>query len=241
MKKHTFNLCLGLLILSFFCVSNVFSQKTNTKKRIKSNQSATTLPESMIIPAKANFLTGINLDILNEINTLRSDPQTYVKILEEMKSGMKGNIVNLPDGTKWQMNEGLPALDDAINSLKKAAKVTPFSFSNGLAKAADIQLSNLKENMSLGHFGKDGSDIEVRLRSVGLPGDIYAENIAYYVKDARSVVLLMIIDDGLKSRSHRKNLLSTQFRELGLAFGNGKNNVGMCVVVFADRFTESAK
>ena len=102
-----------------------------------------------------------------------------------------------------------------------------------------MQLTNLQDDISLGHFGKDGSDIENRLYKIGTPGERYSENIAYYSTDARSIVLTMLLDDGLKSRSHRKNLLSTQLNEIGIAYGIGKKDVGLCVIVFADRFTEN--
>lgn len=239
MSKSTPKLLAFVIVVMCFSLVNIFAQKS----KIKTKTSAKTPNTSKIspIPQKINPISLIEQEILDEINLVRSSPQTYIKILEEMKKGMDKNVVILPNGTRWQMSEGVAALNDAISALKATAKLKPYAFSGGLTKAANMQLTDLKENMSLGHLGKDGGDVENRLIKFGIPGERYSENISYYVKDVRSAVLIMVIDDAFKSRNHRKNLLSTQFNQIGMAYGRGKNDVGICIVVFADTFTEINK
>lgn len=232
MNKSTAKLLMFVIFTLFFSFLNVSAQKSKVKTKTSNTK--------IVAPTqKVNLPSQIEQAVFDEINFLRSDPQSYVKVLEEMKKAIKDNIVTLSNGSRWKMNEGLPAIDDAISTLNKNPKLKPFILSNGLTKVAGMQLTNLKDDMSLGHFGKDGSDIENRLYKVGTPGERYSENIAYYSTDARSIVLTMLLDDGLKSRSHRKNLLSTQLNEIGIAYGIGKKDVGLCVIVFADRFTEN--
>ena len=222
-----------IIVVLLFAISSVPAQKARiTKTKITKTETISTnnLP-----------LMKIQEEILTEVNILRSNPQTYLVILEKMRQEIKDNIVRMPNGTMWKMTEGISALDDAINSLKKFQKVKAFVFTNGLANAANLQLTDLQENMSLGHRGKDGGDVETRLNRFGYAGSIYSENIAYHSKDAQSVILTMLIDDNYKSRNHRKNLLSPQFSQIGIAFGNGKNDVSLCVMVFADGFMENIK
>jgi uncharacterized protein YkwD len=248
MNKSRFNLLIFLTIALFSLSLTVFAQKTKKPKstKIASTPQVISTPKVASTPQinstqKVASLTKIQQEIFDEINFMRQNPQEYAKILEDMKKSMKGQVAVFPDGSKWQLNEGLSAIEDAINELKKSAKVIPFEFSSGMSKAAEIQIANLQDDISLGHFGKDGSDVETRLYKFGTPGERYSENIAYYSKDARSIVLNFVIDDGLKSRSHRKNLLSTQFKQIGIGYGFGKKDVPLCVIVFADRFTERAK
>lgn len=224
---------LCFIIVALLCPSLMISaQKTNSKPRLSKTTKTATIPPKNLV------LTQIQQEIFDEINLLRSDPKNYAKILIEMRKDIKDNIVKLPNGTMWKMKEGISALDDAINALKTAPNVKSFIFTGGLAKAADLQLSDLKENTALGHRSKDGGDIETRLNKFGYPGVLYSENIAYHSKDAKSVILTMLIDDNFKSRSHRKNLLSPQLSQIGIVYGNGKNGVGLCVIVFADGFME---
>lgn len=238
MYKSALKFLIFVFAVLFCSFGSVSAQK---KSSPKSPTKPVNTPKSSPVSQKTNTSAKIELEILDEINLLRSNPQTFIQILEDLKNGIKNNVVILPNGTKWQMNEGTPALDDAIKSLKATGKLKPFLFSNGLAQAANMQLADLQENMSLGHFGKDGGDVESRIIRFGIPGERYSENISYHVKDVRSAILIMIIDDGLKSRNHRKNLLSAQFSRIGTAFGKTPNDVGLCIVVFADEFTEISK
>jgi uncharacterized protein YkwD len=232
MYKATPKLLLFIIVMLLFLIVDGFAQKSITKTVTKP---LTTNPQNI------NTLSAIEQEIFDEINLIRSNPQPYIEILEEMKSGINQNVVKLPNGAKWKMSEGITALNDAINDLKKSPKLRPYKLSNGMTKAANLQLSDLKEDIKLGHFGKDGSDIEQRLNKFGMPGERFSENISYNAKDVRSAVLLMVIDDAFKSRNHRKNLLSTQFNQIGVAFGKGKNDVNICIIVFADNFIEMKK
>ncbi len=94
------------------------------------------------------------------------------------------------------------------------------------------------ENNLLGHFGKDGSQLPQRIAKFGSVSFGYAENIVYYVDLPREIVLMMIIDDGIASRGHRKNIFNRAFRQVGIGYGKGRENEGLCVVVFAGLFRE---
>lgn len=176
--------------------------------------------------------------VLNEINTARKNPQIYIGYLEEYRKLFKGNTVYYPNNVSLQTTEGVVAVDDAISYLKTLSKLEPYKFSDGLAKPARTQLTDLMENNSLGHFGKDGSNVPKRLARFGILPLVYAENIVYYVDLPKEIVMTMIIDDGIASRGHRKNLFSRSFRMVGIAYGKGKENEGLCVTVFADFFRE---
>ncbi len=176
--------------------------------------------------------------ILAEINLLRKDPRAYAGFLEQMKSAMEGNIAVFSGGRRIVTKEGTAAVDEAIRVLKREKSLPVIENSPGLAKAAALQLADLKENHTLGHLGKDGSDELGRMSKFGIPGKFTGENISLYTSEAREIIIAMLIDDGLKSRVHRINLLSKQFKLAGIAYGKGKNDMVICVIDFADKFTE---
>lgn len=178
--------------------------------------------------------------ILDELNKVRSNPQSYIAYLEEYKKLFKGKNVEYPDSIMLTF-EGTKAVDEAIKFLRNAPKLEPFTFSTGLAKPAKLQLNDLLENYSLGHIGKDKSNLPKRIARFGKTGKLSAENIMNQVGNPKDIVMLLIIDDGLKQRGHRKNIFNKTFKEVGIAFGKGKNNDLITVMVFADSFVEKTK
>lgn len=178
--------------------------------------------------------------ILVELNKVRTNPQSYIPQMEEYKKLFKGKNVDFPDYMITTF-EGVGAVDEAIKFLRSAPKLAPFTYSTGLEKPARLQLNDLMENYSLGHTGKDGSNIPKRLAKFGKVGKLGAENTMDFFSNPKDIVMQMIIDDGLKSRGHRKNIFNKTFQQVGIAFGNGKDNKPITVMVFADSFTERTK
>ena len=183
-------------------------------------------------------LSPFEVAVVEEINQARNDPQKFVTYLEEYRKYMKGTILSIPNKTRLQMIEGLPAIEDAISDLKKMTKGNAYEVSGGLSKVAQMQLADLQENPTLKHRGKDGSDLEMRLLKVGFAGNAIAENISYQTDKAREIVMNMIIDDGYKSRSHRKNIFSQTFKLFGIACGAASDKTTLCVAEFANTFKE---
>lgn len=196
--------------------------------------------EPKVAAAESYRPNQIENDVLAEINGLRQNPAAYVTFLETLKNGIENNVIVLPGGLRLRLNEGVRAFDDAISELKKTAKLKPFGFSPGLSKVALMQMSDLKGNIRLGHYGSDGSDLEMRLLRVGVPGKEQAENISYNSISAKQIVLNMILDENVAGRPHRKNLLSTRFDQIGISYGTNNQQVGICVLVFNNNFREQA-
>lgn len=217
------------LMLCFF--SAAFAQKNNPIVQKTSTAKAT----------DAHVSSAMEVAVLDELNTVRSDPQKYIAYLEDYKKLFKEKTVFLPGFLRIETIEGKAPVEEAIEYLKTLPKLKPLALSNSLNKAAVTQLKDLIADSSIGHTGKDGSDLTTRLKRFGMVGYDYAENIAYFVDTARDIVLAMIIDDGVKSRSHRKNVFSPNFRLIGIAFGKGKSDEGLCVADFADSFMETTQ
>jgi uncharacterized protein YkwD len=179
----------------------------------------------------------IEQGLLAEMNKVRTNPQSYIAHLEEYKKLFKGKNVDYPSFMMITL-EGTKAVDEAIKFLQSAPKLEPLQYSTGLTKAAKLQLTDLMENYALGHTGKDGSNIPKRLARFGKVGKLGGENIMNQFSNPKDVVMLLIIDDGLKQRGHRKNIFNKTFKQVGIAFGYGQKNDPISVMVFADSFVE---
>lgn len=202
---------------------------------------------SLTIPAqkidsnnKSPLLVNIEQEILNEINEARANPLKFALYLEDYKKIFKDKTAYYKDGRAIVTMEGTAVIDEAIAFLKALPKLPPYNLSKGLSTAANSQLTDLRENSSLGHFGKDGSNLMQRLSRFGSYGNLTAENITYITPNVRDIVISMIVDDGVKHRGHRKNIFSRDFKQIGPAFGKSLKDENLCVVIFADSFKESS-
>lgn len=218
MKKNSFR----FLFFSFFLLCSFYvkttAQQNSAQPKILSNDT--------------------NQAVLKEINEARANPQSFIPYLENYRKIFKGNVAYYPDGKMVTTIEGTAVIDEAIAYLQTLSKLPPYAMSSGLLTAANSQLTDLMENSTLGHYGKDGSDLPTRLRRFGAYGNSTAENITYYAPLARDIVMTMIIDDGVKSRGHRKNIFNSGFRQIGAAFNQSRKGENLCVVIFADSFRE---
>lgn len=191
----------------------------------------------ILLSVSAFAQSQIEQEILNEINIARQNPQAYISHLEAFKKLFQGKNVEYPEITMIT-NEGTAAVDEAINFLKKQGKLEPLTYSDGLTKPAKLQLADLLEDYSLGHTGKDGSNLPKRISRFGKYNKLASENVIDQVSNPKDIVMLMIVDDGVKSRGHRKNIFNKTFKLAGVAYGVNSSKMPVTVMVFADNFVE---
>lgn len=84
-----------------------------------------------------------------------------------------------------------------------------------MASAAKDHVEDTGMQGILGHIGKDGSNPFDRLeRYTHVKGNC-AESLNYGENAPRDVLLLLAIDDGVKSRGHRANIMNPAFSRFG--------------------------
>jgi uncharacterized protein YkwD len=184
------------------------------------------------VSSQAQSFSALELNILNEINRVRSNPQAYAKWIEDNRS----NLAYTPQP------QNLKAVDEAIRALKSSPNLPQITPSPLAYKAAKAHLDEQLPTGTFSHNGKDGSTVDKRLKRVGkLPG-AYAENaILLNPEDpatAQRVVLIWIIDDIVSNRAHRKVLLDKNYLLAGIACGKFPNSktykdYSVCVADFA--------
>lgn len=189
-------------------------------------------------PEPVNF-SKFEQEVFDEVNEARENPLKFVDYLEGYKKLIRNGVLYRPKQTPFKMNEGTVAIDGAINELSSMTALHPLEASPMLTLVARNQLADLMEDPALGHYGKDGSNLRARLAKVGKSGKVASENINYRDRIARQAVLTMVIDDGVSSRTHRKNILNPKYNMLGVACGAGKNDLMICVLVFTDTFEKN--
>lgn len=187
----------------------------------------------------ADFLSPTEQELATEINLLRSDPPKYAIFLEQSKKLYKGKDYKPPGQTMALTTiEGIAAVDEAINALRAAKPIPTYTMSPGMCLAAKDHAKDLGLTGNTGHKGTDGSTVETRVTRYGTFSNGIGENIYYESSGAREAVMGWLVDDGFPSRGHRRNLLSTNYRYLGVAVGDKSDAGSMCVLTFAGDYVE---
>jgi uncharacterized protein YkwD len=198
----------------------------------------TTKKKVVVVPVQ--LLTKQEQALLDEINSARANPTAYIQYLQEYRKYYQGKTVHFPDGRMLVTNEGVTALDDAIAYLRTLKPATGFEVRKGMVLGAKLHLDDMVKSGRDGHIGSDGSKPEDRLTLFGAWRDAVGEDIIYDSRTPRNDVIGLIIDDGVATRGHRKNLFKPTFKVIGISLGQPVNNQTRCVITFAGDFYDRA-
>jgi uncharacterized protein YkwD len=177
--------------------------------------------------------------VLAEINLARTEPLKYVGFLREFRSRFQGKSYQIPGTTDLiQTSEGAAAVDEAIRFLSRRKPLPPLTWSAGLAAAAAELIAAQGGSGVTGHGGLQTSGMQRRIERHGKWKRRIGENIAYSLDDPRSMVIQMLIDDGIPGRGHRKNLFDPVFTSAGVSCGPHLHFGRMCVIDFSGGFKE---
>lgn len=231
-----------LMLVANTPASNAVNTATNS---VSANTASPTTAAAATTPAKpvaapvvnpSTYLTPIEMDIVQELNFVRTKPGEYATLLEGYRKYYKGKTFTAPGQKSLTTKEGVKALDEAILTLKMTRPLEALTPSQALSKASRDHVDNAGPRGLLGHVGSDKSNPNDRAARYGK--GVVNENCCYGRSAAREVVVRLLIDDGTADRGYRKNILNPAFKLVGTAFGLHKTQQTMCSQVFAAEFTE---
>ena len=178
--------------------------------------------------------------VLQEMNRARTNPHSVIADLEHKLQFFKGNTY-LEPGMRCGLttNEGPGAVKECIAALKHHQPCQPMNLIDGLSQAARDHCNDTGPRGIIGHNGSDGSRMGGRMERYGQWESGIAENVSYGHADALGIILQLLIDDGVSSRGHRKNLLNPSYLNCGIAAGPHKQYEHMCCQDFAVGFVPS--
>ena len=211
------------------------AKKSKTAKSLPNKQPK--IEETIAAPAveKAPMLQVWEMSLLHELNTVRANPSQAIALLEEYRKFYKGNELQLPKSPTIETNEGVAAVDEAINFVRNYQPLPKLQVSQALTLAANDHLADMLATGISGHQGTDGSLPNQRINRRGVNTQVVGENISFYTQEARTVIFWMLIDDGNKRRGHRNNIFSPRFGYLGIASGQSKQLGRICIITFAEQ------
>ncbi len=176
----------------------------------------------------------VESDVLAQLNTARSQPNTYVETLMNYRGYFKANLVVMPGHSiDVQTAEGTVPVDEAIDFLQTHAALKTLQPSEILTQAAAAHVAEQSRTGGTGHYSANGASPGDRTAQAG-GGKSVAEVIAYGATDGEDVIRQLIIDDGVADRGHRIVMFADHLRYAGVACGPHPEFGTMCVVDMAD-------
>ena len=183
-------------------------------------------------------LSALETAIGAEINRVRTAPARYADELDGLRPRYAGLVYRVSAFLQIETKEGVLALDDAARALRLAQPAPSLRLARGLCRAALEHAADQTGSGAFGHVGGDGSSFGERIERHGRWSGAIAENITYGAGDAASVVMQLIVDDGVPSRGHRVTTLNPVFRAVGVACAPHPAMRPVCVVELAAAFEE---
>jgi hypothetical protein len=156
--------------------------------------------------------------LLDQINTIRADPQSFIGVIEDSKAQIckdkKGRLI-FNGKVKIALTEGEPAFNECIEYLKNLEPMEPLEFDPYLT----IQPPKSEQEI------KDKNDIHKKVDDMINSGVYIGSYWKDFIKDPEISFLLMIVDDnGIKSGRKRNDILNPSMKYIGISSAEIKRN-----------------
>lgn len=195
--------------------------------------------ETLDTARNVDYLSSEEKDLVLEVNKVRYNPAQYAhEHMLFLESFYLGKQLQIPGKDVLHTIEGKSAYTECLDALKLAKPAPLLQPSRGMTKACRLLVYDQSLTGKTGHKGSGNSSSYERMQSFGRFIGKSAENIHYGDNETRFTIISMLISDGVKSRSSRKNILDPDFKLIGTACGSHKVMGDMCVMNFASTFTD---
>lgn len=168
----------------------------------------------------ANYLSQDEKDVILYMNLARLNGNWFIN-----------NIILANNDFTKQFSKKYK--NSLIADLKQTKGLKPLYPSNKLTKAARYHAKDMGKSGKTGHRSSNGTPTFKRIKKYA-QGGYMGENCQYGWSDPIQIVLDLLIDDGIPSVGHRKNILSPNFKYVGVAIEPHKKYRVNCVQDFSD-------
>jgi uncharacterized protein YkwD len=182
--------------------------------------------------SKIPYLTQFEIELIEQINILRENPEIYKKKLEERLNYYQKDLYVVPGEIVIKTKEGSNAVLEAMEVLKKTNPLNPLVITQELCESSKFHVMDTGPKGIVSHFSSTGTSPIKRILKYGNYKNV-GEVISYGFFDPEEIVIQFIIDDGILDRGHRKTLLNPNFKFIGANCGLHQSYEFMCVVDLA--------
>ncbi|AFZ35042.1 peptidase domain protein [Stanieria cyanosphaera PCC 7437] len=160
--------------------------------------------------------SGLEQAIAEEINRARTDPQEYADWLEDLKQYYDGVWLKLPGEKPIRTNNGLQALEDAVEFLNELDPLPPLTLSTELTAVA-----------------------EKKLQEVEASNQFAVGNVSYGRTTAEGIVMQIVIGDGFINGSDSHYLFNPDWQNTGIACQADSRYDNVCLISYGENASET--
>lgn len=121
--------------------------------------------------------------------------------------------------------------ESCYETMVNMAPVGALTLDERFCKAAQWMAEDLGKTGAVSHVGSDGSRFAERLKRYGAT-NAQSESCSWGRREARAVLLQLLIDEGVESLGHRRNALNAKARVIGVGQKvGGKAAYGVATVI----------
>ena len=183
-------------------------------------------------------VTRFCLELIYEINKVRSEPSSYSEIISKNKSNFKGLIFKTPN-SKYndKTNEGLSAYEEAEEFLKTCPE-------NKIELIPSVALCRIAQNFlkEFNEYKIDKID-KIDIKKIVDKYGNYSENLCKLVvcggDEIEIVVTNLIVCDGDKNRDQRNKLFDKSFKKIGVAHGKHPIHRNVSIFILSTDFNNN--
>jgi hypothetical protein len=178
------------------------------------------------------YLSEDEKEMIAEVNRVRTNPKMYVKFIEPLlveaekrlkKEGRGSRSYSIMttyrngSATKkriyfYKNEEEVKALKSLVYDLENLGVLNALKPSYGIHKALKKHARDQKPKGDIDHLGTDGTWPNDRITKYAKDMAYGNENIAGMTRSTpRSIVILLLVDDGIEGYGHRYNLLNPEW------------------------------
>lgn len=173
-----------------------------------------------------DYLTEEEKNTVLLVNLARIAPQQFAGVMISMWYQNSGD--------RWMLLNNNPSdeyISSLVNDLNNCATLHPLYPTKKLYQLADIHARKMGELGKTGHSRKYGYSLKERI--MGLQNENYfGENCSYGHQKSIDNVMQLLVDDGVKSLGHRKNILYKNYSSIGVAVRPHRKYTHNCVMDF---------
>ena len=182
--------------------SNNYNNNYNTNTNpAPSNNNTTPAPYGNT--GGGDFATAEENEMVKEINLIRSNPKGYIPYVEQY-------IRDIKSGKAF--GSSTTAAYELIDELKRTPPLSVLQPANCLYQAARKHGEEAVRKGSSDHQGIDGSWPWDRVKRACSNMQDGNENLVGGPSNIREAVMLLLVDDGISNRGHRKTLLNKDWK-----------------------------
>ena len=177
-------------------------------------------------------MSAFKEELVNEINRLRTNPQSYTSTLKDYMTCFRGSSLLFPGATAAiATEEGPQAYSEAIDFLKNQSPREPVAPSKGLCRICEEFIALARQTEDI-----DAIDMDKIIKKYGSYGGSFSRAVDFGGETPENVVVYLTVCDGDKSRGQRKTLLNPDAKFVGVATGKHSVYGYFSVIITCTKF-----